>query len=142
METIHRYLGQLLEFLRSFTPRWLSGKNPPANAGDMGSIPGWGRSPGEGNGNPLQYYCLENPTDRGTTWATRGHKTWGWLSNWEHSTRSFTASVLQNWFSTTTGNLPIAPSPLWNCYTSVSWTYFQISRLSSSSFCCCFMSLK
>ena len=39
-------------------------KNPPANAGDMGSIPGSGRSPGEGNGNPLQYSCLENPMDR------------------------------------------------------------------------------
>ena len=35
------------------------------NAGDVGSIPGSGRSSGEGNGNPLQYYCLENPTDRG-----------------------------------------------------------------------------
>ena len=42
-----------------------AGRNPPANAGDTGSIPGWGRSPGEGNGNPLQYFCLENPTDRG-----------------------------------------------------------------------------
>ena len=43
-------------------------KNLPANAGatgDMGSIPGSGRSPGEGNGNPLQYSCLENPMDRG-----------------------------------------------------------------------------
>ena len=40
-------------------------KNLPANAGDAGSIPGSGRSPGEGNGNPLQDSCLENPTDRG-----------------------------------------------------------------------------
>ena len=40
-------------------------KNLPANAGDAGSIPGSGRSPGERNGNPLQYSCLENPTDRG-----------------------------------------------------------------------------
>ena len=40
-------------------------KNPPANAEDMGSIPGSGRSPGEGNGNPLQYSCLENSMDRG-----------------------------------------------------------------------------
>ena len=40
-------------------------KNPPANAGDVGLIPGLGRSPGEGNGNPLQYSCLENPMDRG-----------------------------------------------------------------------------
>ena len=40
-------------------------KNPPANIGDTGPIPGSGRSPGGGNGNPLQYSCLENPTDRG-----------------------------------------------------------------------------
>ena len=40
-------------------------KNPPASAGDVGSIPGSGRSPGEGNGSPLQYSCLENSKDRG-----------------------------------------------------------------------------
>ena len=40
-------------------------KNSPANAGDVGSIPGLGRSPGEGNGNPLQCSCLENSMDRG-----------------------------------------------------------------------------
>ena len=40
-------------------------KNPPVNSGDVGSIPGLGRSPGEGNGNPLQYSCLENPMGRG-----------------------------------------------------------------------------
>ena len=40
-------------------------KNPPANARDVGSIPGLGRSPGAGNGNPLQYSCLGNPMDRG-----------------------------------------------------------------------------
>ena len=45
-------------------------KKPPANAGDMGLIPGSGRSPGEGNGNPLQYSCLENSMDRGNWWAT------------------------------------------------------------------------
>ena len=39
-------------------------KNTPDNAGDVGSIPGSGRSPGEGNGNPLHYSCLGNPTDR------------------------------------------------------------------------------
>ena len=51
----------------------LGGKNLPANAGDLrdvGSIPGWGRFPGEGNGNPLQYSCLENPMDRGAWQAT------------------------------------------------------------------------
>ena len=48
-------------------------KNPPANAEDAtdaGSIPGSGRSPGGGHGNPLQYSCLENPMDRGVWWAT------------------------------------------------------------------------
>ena len=45
-------------------------KNPPANGGDVGLIPELGRSPGEGNGNPLQYCYLENPMDRGTWWAT------------------------------------------------------------------------
>ena len=50
-------------------------KNPPANAGDIrdrGSIPGSGRSPGGGHGNPFQYSCLENPMDRGA-WQAIAH---------------------------------------------------------------------
>ena len=50
-------------------------KNLPANAGDardIDSVPGWGRSPGEGNGNPLQYFCLENPMD-GEVWRATVH---------------------------------------------------------------------
>ena len=46
------------------------GKESACNAGDPGSISGLGRSPGEGNSSPLQYSCLENPTDRGAWWAT------------------------------------------------------------------------
>ena len=46
------------------------GKMSACNAGDLGLIPGLGRSPGEGNGNPLQYSCLENPMDRGAWQAT------------------------------------------------------------------------
>ena len=46
-------------------PGGSDGKVSVYNAGDLGSIPGSGRSPGEGNGNPLQYSCLENPMDRG-----------------------------------------------------------------------------
>ena len=56
-------------------------KNPSASAGDirdMGSIPGSGRSPGEGHGNPLQYSCLENPMDRGAWWATVHGVTKSW----------------------------------------------------------------
>ena len=45
-------------------------KNPAAKVGDVGSVPGSGRSPGEGNGIPLQHYCLGNPMDRGAWWAT------------------------------------------------------------------------
>ena len=48
-------------------------KNPPAKAGDLreeGSVPGLGRAPGGGHGNPLQYSCLEHPTDRGALQAT------------------------------------------------------------------------
>ena len=52
-------------------PRWLS-KESACKAGDLGSIPGLGRSPGEGDGNPLQYSCLENPMDRGS-WRAAVH---------------------------------------------------------------------
>ena len=50
-------------------PGGSDGKAPAYNAGDLGSIPGLGRSPGEGNGNLLQYLCLENLMDRGDWWA-------------------------------------------------------------------------
>ena len=61
-------------------------KNLPANAVDMGSIPGLGRSLEGGTGNPLQYSCQENPIDRGTWWATVSGvvKSWTWLSSWAH----------------------------------------------------------
>ena len=58
--TIGMFQFKLLDF-----PGGSDGKESACNVGDLGSIPGLGRSPGEGNGNPLQYSCLENPTDRG-----------------------------------------------------------------------------
>ena len=71
-------------FCISLFPKWGWGaskvalvvKNLPTNAGDMRDmslIPGWGRSPGGGHGNPLQCLCLENPVDREAWWAT-GHE--------------------------------------------------------------------
>ena len=51
-------------------PRWLSGEESMCSAGDAGLIPGSGRSPGGGNGSPLQYSCLGKPMDRGAWWAT------------------------------------------------------------------------
>ena len=50
-------------------PSGLDSKESTRNSGDLGSIPGSGRSPGEGNGYPLQYFCLEYPMDRGAWWA-------------------------------------------------------------------------
>ena len=57
-------------------------KNPPANAGDEGLIPGLGGSPGEGNDNPLQHSCLKNPVDRGACQATVRGVTKTWLRDW------------------------------------------------------------
>ena len=51
-------------------PGGSDGKESACSAGDLGSIPGSGRSLGEGNGNPLQYSCLDNPIDTGAWWAT------------------------------------------------------------------------
>ena len=68
-------------------PRGWVVKNPPANAGDSGSIPGLGKSPGGGNGNPLQYSCLENPMGRGSLvgYSLWGHKRVGHALAIEHS---------------------------------------------------------
>ena len=78
--------GLLLVSLSQVT---LEVKNPPVNAGeirDAGSVPGPGRSCGRGPSNPLQCSCLENPTDRGTWWATIHSvaKSWTLLSNLAH----------------------------------------------------------
>ena len=70
-------------------PWCLSGKESTWNAGDAGSIPGSGRSHGEGNGNPLQYSCLGSLTDRGAWWAIQSmgsQKSQTWLSDWTTAT--------------------------------------------------------
>ena len=61
--------SQMVHFLKDF-PGGSDRKASVYNAGDLGLIPGLGRSPGEGNGNPLQYCCLANPMDRGAWQAT------------------------------------------------------------------------
>ena len=67
-------------------------KNLPANAGDMGSIHGSGRSPGEGNGNPFLHSCLENPMDGGVWWATvQESDMTEWLT---HNTHTFLSSEM------------------------------------------------
>ena len=61
-------------------------KNLTSNVGDSGSIPGSGKSPGGGNGNPLWYSCLENPTDRGA-WQATVRRVGPWLSRAQHHTK-------------------------------------------------------
>ena len=69
-------------------------KESACNAGDLGLIPGSGRSPGEGNGNPLQYSCLENPLDGGVWWATvhRVAKSQTRLSDFAHTPLQYFSS--------------------------------------------------
>ena len=66
-------------------------KNPRANTGDLGSIPGSGRSSGEGNGNPLQYSWLENPRDRGAWRATVHGVTKSWARRRDKTTTTTTS---------------------------------------------------
>ena len=63
-------MKKLLNWQSVGFPGGSEGKASACSAGDLGSIPGSGRSPGEGNGNPLQYSCLGNPMDGGAWWAT------------------------------------------------------------------------
>ena len=67
----------IITFLWGF-PGGSDGKESACNAGDQNSVPGWGRSPEGGNGNPLQYSCLENSMDRGAWWATVHGVTKSW----------------------------------------------------------------
>ena len=71
--------------------------NPLTSAGDVGLIPGLGRYPGEGNGNPLQYSCLENSMDRGTCWATVHGvaKSQTWLSMHTHIVSTFSLKIVK-----------------------------------------------
>ena len=67
---------------RGCFPGGSDGKESAHSAGDPGSIPGLGRSPGGGHGNPLQYSCLENPMDKGAWWAPWGHRVrHDWMTN-------------------------------------------------------------
>ena len=76
-----------------------AGKESAYNAGDLCSIPGLGRSPGEGNDNPLQYSCLENPMDRGA-WRAIVHgvtKSWTWLSDFTKEVSNYLSTTKSSW---------------------------------------------
>ena len=90
-------------------PRFLSGKQSACNARDLGSIPGSGRSPGEENGNPFQYFSLENSMKRGIWWAT-AHGSQRVGHNWATNT-SFNCNKLR-WGHT---EVRWAAHPVWWC---------------------------
>ena len=69
LDAVHRLFIAVAPLVAGF-PGGSDGKESACNVGDLGSIPGFGRSPGERNGYPLQYSCLENSMDRETCWAT------------------------------------------------------------------------
>ena len=78
------YVNLLISEIDIRLPRWLSSKESAASAGDAGSVPGSRRSPGGGNGNPLQYSCMGNSMDSGA-WLATVHgiaKSWMGLSDW------------------------------------------------------------
>ena len=79
-----RYFYRCFGKLCFLLPLWLSSKESACNAGDLGSIPGLGRSPGEGSGNSLQHPCLENPHGQRSLeeYSVWGHKQSDALSSW------------------------------------------------------------
>ena len=97
-------------------------KETASNAGDPGSIPGSGRSPGEGNGNPLQYFCLGNPMDGGAWWPTVHGvaKSWTRLSDFtslHFYCLEYSSILSQNTSSQT--QRPFTPGRL-SCHTPIS----------------------
>ena len=92
------------------TPVGSDGDESTCNTGDLGSIPGSGRSPREGNGNPLQYSCLENSMDRGAFGATvhGGWKESDW-QNWVTNTLTFIHCHLMRWCINLAGSLSRGP---------------------------------
>ena len=100
-ENLEQFYGDFFSF--SLASGILGGsvvKNLPANAGDVGLIPESGRSPGEGNGNPLQYSCLGNLMHRGTLQATVHGitKSWIWYSDWTTATVCLGSMSRSGWF--------------------------------------------
>ena len=106
---------------------WLSGKESACQAGDEGSIPGSGRSPGGGNGNPVHYACLETSMDRGTWWATvhRVEKSWTWLKQLSmHSWHD-----IGSWLCFISCGYPIVPTSIYQIMALKCWFLIYQSTL-------------
>ena len=84
--------SELKNLVRNSLPWWLRDKESTCNAGDAGWIPGWWRSPGEGNDHPLQYSCLDNSVDKGA-WRAAVHG----VSSKQQTTASFLSNTWGKW---------------------------------------------
>ena len=134
-------LGPYLTRFRGF-PGVSDGNEADCNAGDLGLIPGLGRSPGEGNGLPLQYSCLENHTDRGAWQVTvcRVTKNQTWLSD-SHThthTHTHTVSIHFCWI-VCKGSLACVSYWVWVHFNSVQQDFILLSKLRKqplSGTCC------
>ena len=105
-----RYTTQWVKIFIDNTP--FNSKESACSEGDLHSIPGWGRSPGEGHGNPLQYSCLENPMDRGT-WsviANRVAKCRTWLKQFHVHTLFYSIGLCVCFCVSTRGYTELASS--------------------------------
>ena len=122
----------LLEWL-TCPPRWHGGKESACNAGDTreaSSIPGLGRCPGEGNSNPLQYSCLENPRDRGA-WRAIVHgatKSWTQLSKWTQHNNKTTCVMSDTAWGTETLTNALLFGPAQFLWTPVPPAHLHVPR--------------
>ena len=98
-------------------------KNPPANIGDMGSIPGLGKSPGGENGNPFQCSCLGNLLDRGAWWVTAHGVTKSWTRLSTHVARIVISLEAKDYHSLWKHNSCVEPSPF--CKYIAHWLLFS-----------------
>ena len=129
---ISKIFKEFLEFPCSF-PGSSVGKESACNAGDQGLIPGSGRSPREGNGNPLQYSCLENPVDRGAWSATVHGVTQSWTQLKPLSMRVCIGEGNGNPLQYSCLENPRDRGAWWAAVYGVTQSRTRLKRLSSSS---------
>ena len=135
-------LGPYLTRFRGF-PGGSDGKEADCNAGELGLIPGLGRSPGEGNGYPLQYCCLGNPTDRGawqlqSVGSQRIEHDWVTNSHTHTHTHTHTVSIHFCWI-VCKGSLSCLSHWVWVHFSSVQQDFILLSKLRKqplSGTCC------
>ena len=127
----------------AIVPGGSDGKASACNAGDLGSIPGLWRSPGEGNGNALQYSCLENPTDGGAWWVTVHGVSWSRTRLRDFTSLSLSLKEVSYWFvfycyNKAQSNIPSSLAIMidWCSHLAFATFSFILNIHSLNSFCC------